>query len=279
MLALYRSGRQTEALQLYVDVARLLTTEYGIDPGPELADMQRRILEQDPDLAGSEPAGAEASATTRPAKPEAGTSRRWRTLPSVVAVLVIALVIASAILIAPAADDGARIAIGASLDVPDAATEIVASGGRIWVLVPGRTSLSALDLGTGTIAQYDIAVQPSAIAAGLGHIWVASEDARQVLKIDAETGAVVDRAEGIDVTGARLLAGPDAVWLIREHPSPFMRIDPGDMEVEVLPFVDGFGGPDQPALAVEDGVLWGANAYIGRVMSLDPVKRAVRLRG
>jgi predicted ATPase/DNA-binding SARP family transcriptional activator len=50
MLALYRSGRQPEALEHYAALRRRLDDELGLEPGPELRDLQRRILQQDPDL-------------------------------------------------------------------------------------------------------------------------------------------------------------------------------------------------------------------------------------
>jgi DNA-binding SARP family transcriptional activator len=50
MLALYRSGRQAEALQAYRDARRTLTEELGIEPGRELKELEARILEQDPGL-------------------------------------------------------------------------------------------------------------------------------------------------------------------------------------------------------------------------------------
>lgn len=51
MLALYRSGRQAEALDVYARTQRLLESEIGLYPGPELQEMQRRILAADPSLA------------------------------------------------------------------------------------------------------------------------------------------------------------------------------------------------------------------------------------
>ena len=50
MLALYRSGRQAEALAAYRDGRRALVDALGIEPGPRLQELQRAILRQDPKL-------------------------------------------------------------------------------------------------------------------------------------------------------------------------------------------------------------------------------------
>jgi predicted ATPase/DNA-binding SARP family transcriptional activator len=51
MLALYRAGRQAEALEMYSSGRRLLVDELGLEPGPDLQSLQRAILTQDPSLA------------------------------------------------------------------------------------------------------------------------------------------------------------------------------------------------------------------------------------
>jgi predicted ATPase/DNA-binding SARP family transcriptional activator len=53
MLSLYRTGRQADALSAYQQVRRHLVDELGIEPGPELADLEHRILDHDLTLAFS----------------------------------------------------------------------------------------------------------------------------------------------------------------------------------------------------------------------------------
>ncbi|MFC3572993.1 BTAD domain-containing putative transcriptional regulator [Streptomyces yaanensis] len=69
MLALYRSGRQAEALAVYADTRRLLSDELGVDPRPGLKELQQRILRADPGLAEpSAPAPEPSAAPVRPAQ-------------------------------------------------------------------------------------------------------------------------------------------------------------------------------------------------------------------
>ena len=50
MLALYRSGRQAEALDVYQDARRTLVDELGIEPGRSLRELEQAVLRQDPGL-------------------------------------------------------------------------------------------------------------------------------------------------------------------------------------------------------------------------------------
>ena len=71
MLALYRSGRQAEALNVYQDARHALVEELGIEPGPVLRRLEQSILRQDPELVGLE---GEAAALGRPGVEERETT-------------------------------------------------------------------------------------------------------------------------------------------------------------------------------------------------------------
>jgi DNA-binding SARP family transcriptional activator/class 3 adenylate cyclase len=70
MLALYRSGRQAEALETYREARATLLEELGIDPSPALQELERAILLQDESVAAPTPGPLEAA--PEPSGPDAG---------------------------------------------------------------------------------------------------------------------------------------------------------------------------------------------------------------
>jgi len=76
MLALYRSGRQAEALEAFLDARRVLVDELGIEPGRELRELHQAILAQDPALDGPPATGVGSPERERLARePSAGVPR------------------------------------------------------------------------------------------------------------------------------------------------------------------------------------------------------------
>jgi DNA-binding SARP family transcriptional activator len=94
MLALYRSGRQADALAASQAARRALAAELGVDPGPEIRDLEEAILRHDPKLAAPDPAAARRSetpvATTPDAAAMAPTRRRGRVAIVAAVVLLVA---------------------------------------------------------------------------------------------------------------------------------------------------------------------------------------------
>ena len=81
MVALYRTGRQTDALEVYRETRTQLAEELGLEPSARLRDLERQMLAHDPELepARSEPPHS-AAAVAKPARDELIRGRRPATV-------------------------------------------------------------------------------------------------------------------------------------------------------------------------------------------------------
>ena len=79
MRALYATGRHAEALERFQEVRRGLGEDLGLEPGPELVDLERRVLAHDPDLARptTPPRRPASAASSTPARSDVAVS--WPT--------------------------------------------------------------------------------------------------------------------------------------------------------------------------------------------------------
>jgi DNA-binding SARP family transcriptional activator len=192
MLALYRSGRQADALGVYRQGRRLLADELGLEPGEELRQLEKAILEHDPELA----------APARPRRSEATSGPLRRRSRYRVAVVVGALLLAGAL----------------------TAVILALTGGRdVVTVVPN--SVAAVDPKTGRVeADVPIGGHPVAIAAGEGAIWVANSDQETLVRIDPKTKQVTSIGLGTDV--ADVAVGFGSVWVAGGNGETLTRIDP-----------------------------------------------------
>ena len=72
VLALYRSGRQAEALRAYEDARKTLNEELGLDPGAELRELELAVLQHDPSLNWIPPSSEHVPRGEAPAEPADG---------------------------------------------------------------------------------------------------------------------------------------------------------------------------------------------------------------
>jgi DNA-binding SARP family transcriptional activator len=221
MLALYRCGRQADALEVYRSGRRLLDEELGLEPDDELQRLERAILNHDPSLNLPVVSGVRrpslaqrrrASSRTQPAVPPDSVAmidpQRSRVVGHVlVGRRPVALAIGHASIWVANADDGTVSRIH-----PDR-----------------REVIRTIGIGAPAI---DLAVATDAV-------WVANGSAGTVSRIDPSADAVV---ETIDLRGSSELAwnptyavdaDDDSVW-IAAGPHHVLRIDPTTNEPSAI---------------------------------------------
>jgi len=191
MIALYRSGRQAEALDVYRQTRRRLADELGLEPGEALKRLERGILEQDPAI----------GAVTVPRKPRNAAGRRGRPRIAWSLLAVVGVV-------------------GAAIGITVALTS--RSGGPSV----HPNSVAVIDSVTNKLVD-DISVgkRPAAVAVGEGGVWVANEDDRTISEIDPKTRKVVDTI-GLGSDVHDIAAGLGAVWVAGGTDGTVTRIDP-----------------------------------------------------
>ncbi len=267
MLALYRRGRQAEALEAYRNARHILLDEVGLEPGPELRQLNDAILRQDPALDGPPPRAAPARAL-----------RRSRRLLAAGAALAIATVLALVVIevsgsggLGEISEDAAGVIdpasghIVAQYTVGHAPDGIAASGGSVWIANGGDGTVSRVDRGHGQVTTIDVGGEPTALAFGAGSLWVADGQNRRVDQIDPATNRVVRRLPAGNTPRGVVVAG-GAVWVVSALDGQVDRLDlahGGRTQRIDLP-----GGP--AAVAAGGGAVWVAGEEDGVVTKLDP---------
>ena len=182
MTALYRSGRQADALARYRDGRRRLVDELGIEPGVELRSLEQSILQHDPDL-------APPSREVVPTDPIGSTPRRRRVRWGVATVAIAGVV---AVILAGTLGKADR---GTAAPVRGAAVAVVdAASGRLL----------------GSVA---VDSPPAAIAAEAGSIWVSFPAARSLVRLSPESRRVVATVQ-LDRPAASLATAAGDIWAV-----------------------------------------------------------------
>ena len=176
MLALYRSGRQADALDCLQRARHEVAGDLGLEPGPQLRELERQILRHDQSLA----------TTRRLPRP------RKRRLPRVLAAVATATVVAAAVVVALVRAPGP--AAGAPVtrsQLPNAPAAMTSSAGSLWMTAPNDQLVLRVDPGSRkVIDRIPVSGQPGGITRGGGAIWVASTLGGAITRIDPGTDRV-----------------------------------------------------------------------------------------
>jgi len=254
MLALYRSGRQAEALQAYQDARRVLLEELGIDPSPRLRELEQAILRQDESLGPPAPAAPEAAA-------EPSRLRRKHRL--VIPALVVCAV-------------GASAAIGLLLGLGGDKAAAAYRPGTVLLDVKGKKEKAFFP--PSELAQ------PTAPVYTNGHVWLLNLSPTSFVEFDPATGRKMTQFKAPDGVGDGRAARPFAVgrhalWATTGH--DLVQIDPrlgkvvNHFDLDKLTKRKGAA----QGVALGGGLVWvGRDVGSGQVIALDPGRRRIEHR-
>lgn len=268
MVALYRAGRQADALTALQTARHRLTDELGLEPGPQLRELERRVLQQDPRLEGERKSG------------RARKQVLVRALGAVAAVVVTVGTVGGILatrgghsprlgaeqtnrLLAISVSSGS---VTHAVELPDPPAGLAAGFGSVWVADPGEQSIVRVDPASGSVTdRIPVGGQPGSLTTGGGAVWVASTLGGRISRVDPKTDAVTQtiRLGGTNVAG--IAFGERAVWVADSPDHALIEIEPESGSVRRTLTLDLV----PTALAVGEGVIWVAGYESRLVEEID----------
>jgi YVTN family beta-propeller protein len=269
MLALYRSGRQAEALAALQGARHRLAEELGLEPGPQLLELEHRILEHDSALA------VRRSLLAR--------VRRRRLPPVTVAVAVAAIAasVAVGIVLRLGETTASDLGLGTSSELVEvsassgravdtvsldgAPSAIAAVGASLWIANPDSAVVSRVSTSSEAVVdQIPVSGQPAEIAVAGGSVWVANTVGGDISRIDPRTGTITQTVP-LGGSLAAIASGAHELWVAEAGDKALIRIDAQTgIPTHTVTLADRPSG-----LAVGYGAVWVASHDAGTVAQID----------
>jgi ABC-type transport system substrate-binding protein/DNA-binding SARP family transcriptional activator len=273
ILALYRSGRQADALQAYRDARVTLVEELGVEPSAALQRLEHGILNHDPSLEA--PAGvARAGPRGERGRP---TRVRWLAAGAVaLAVGVAGGAVAVHAFSAKAhplrvdADsigliDGDRNAVLSQLSFPAGAVGIALGAGSLWLTTTAGALVRADAAHPDRASSLVVSSHPGALALADGSVWMLEPDRGMLDRIDPETQRVV-RSTRVGNGPAAIASGFGGLWVPNELDGTLAHVDAASGALrQTIPV-----GQAPVGVAVGDGSVWVSEAGSDVVARVQP---------
>jgi YVTN family beta-propeller protein len=226
MLALYRAGRQADALEAYRNARTALLDDLGIEPGTELRELEQAILRHDPALAA--PPAAHVLSHAR---------RRWPLVAATAAVVAGAVVAGLLATLGRSDSPGVVPNSVVSIDpgsnrlrdvirVGGRPDQLVASGDALFVASPLTGVLTRVDTHTHAVKSVRELAEPSALAAERGRLWVGGVHSGTLLRFDGRSLHLVERVRLGGAAAPWLAVGGGSLWAVQPQ-----SLDPAEERV------------------------------------------------
>jgi DNA-binding SARP family transcriptional activator len=247
MLALYRSGRQAEALEAYRSARRRLVDDLGIEPGTDLQELERAILGHAPELAP--PRAAPQVSRAIPAR-----EKRRLALAGLGALVLVAVAASIALVLLRhdsshaavktlSAKTNSLVVLGERSGEPvanptlgGAPSHLVVGAGAVWVLLPHAGVVVRVDPRGAGPKPIGVPTEAVGIAVGAGGVWL-PDQWRTITRINPSTAAAeppIELAQDRVFPNAiaDVTATDDAVWLASRDTQEAARYLVGSRRVE-----------------------------------------------
>lgn len=272
MLALYRAGRQADALEAYRNARAVLRDELGLEPSESLRRLEQAILAHDPAL---------GTPSRLPPSP-AGRRRRRLLVAAAAGASLIAGVVG--LVLALAGESSVTVLPESVVELDPEGNEVVASivvggqpgqiriaEGSVFVTSIVNKTLTRIDAESGEVTTSgEHAAGPGLAAAG-DQIWVGSESRSEVTHVSPRSLGAIERIE-LDVDPGSLLfahpaLGAGSLWVSQAEPSAVTRWSLRTHRLQRLYELQPLEFPVE--LAFGHGAMWTALHNSSEVLRID----------